>query len=70
VSWRHIGALNVRYDWVANAMGLTFVDPKRWIEDGDFASDGLQLNDRGNRRLAQLYFGDSGLYVGGSAGSD
>jgi hypothetical protein len=68
VSCRYIGALNVRYDWVARAMGLTFVDPNSWIEDGDFARDGLQLNGRGKRRLAQLYFRDSGLDVGGSAG--
>jgi len=39
VSWRRIGALNDRYDWVANAFGLNFVDPNIWIEDGDFARD-------------------------------
>jgi len=27
VSWRRIGALNYGIDWVANALGLTFVDP-------------------------------------------
>jgi hypothetical protein len=27
VSLRHIGALNGRCDWVANSLGLTFVDP-------------------------------------------
>ena len=27
VSWRRIGALNSRLDWVANALVLTFVDP-------------------------------------------
>ena len=37
VSWRRVGALNDRFDWVSNALGLTFVDPNRWIEDGDFA---------------------------------
>ena len=34
VSWRSIGALNDGFDWVANALGLTFVDPNSWIEDG------------------------------------
>jgi len=33
VSWRRIGTLNDRFDWVANALGLTFVDPNGWIED-------------------------------------
>jgi hypothetical protein len=27
VSWRRIASLNYRFDWVANALGLTFVDP-------------------------------------------
>jgi hypothetical protein len=27
VSWRRIGGLNDRLAWVANAVGLTFVDP-------------------------------------------
>jgi len=69
VSWKRIGALNDRYDWVANALGLTFFDPNSWIEDGDFARDGLHLNGRGKRRLGQLYVRVSGLDVGGSAGS-
>jgi len=55
VSWRCIGALNDRFNWVANTLRLTFVDPNSWIEDGDFARDGLHLNGRGKRRLGQLY---------------
>ena len=68
-SWRRIGELIDRLDWVANALGLTFVDPNRWIEDGDFARDGLHLNGRGKTRLGQLYARVSGLDVGGSTGS-
>ena len=64
-SWRRIGALNDRFDWLANALGLTFFDPNIWIEDGDFARDGLHLNGRGKRRLGQLYARVSGLDVGG-----
>jgi hypothetical protein len=60
--------LNDRFDWVANALGLTFVDPNSWIEDGDFARDGLHLNGRGKRRLGQLYARVSDLGVGESAG--
>ena len=69
VSWWRIGALNDRFDWVANTLGLTFVDLNSWMEDGDFARDGLQLNGSGKRQLGQLYARVSGLDVGGSAGS-
>jgi len=69
VSWRRIGALNGRFDWVANALGLTCVNSNSWIEDGDFARDGLHLNGRGKRRLGQLYARVSGLDVGGTAES-
>jgi hypothetical protein len=37
VSWRRIGALHDRFDWVANALEITSVDPNSWIEDRDFA---------------------------------
>ena len=69
VSWRRIEALNDRLNWVANALGFTFVDPNSWIEDRDFARDGLHLNGRGKRRLGQLYARVSGLDNGGLAGS-
>jgi lysophospholipase L1-like esterase len=69
VSWRRIGALNYRFDWVANALRLTFADPNSWIEGGDFARDGLHLNGTGKSRLGQLYARASGLDVGGSAES-
>ena len=69
VSWRRNGALNDTYDWVANALGLTFVDPNNWIVEEDFARDGLQLSGRGKSRLGQLYARISGSDVGGSAES-
>ena len=68
-SWQRIGELNDRFDWVANALGLTFVDLNSWIEDMDFTRDGLHLNGRGKRRFGQLYARVSGLDVGGSAES-
>ncbi|PNF36340.1 hypothetical protein B7P43_G00510 [Cryptotermes secundus] len=55
VSWRRIGALNDRYDWVARSLGVTFVDPNSWIEDWDFGRDGLHINSSGARKLGQLY---------------
>lgn len=55
VSWRRIGALNDRYDWVARTLGVTFVDPNSWIEDWDFGRDGLHINRSGARKLGQLY---------------
>jgi len=27
VSWRRIGAVNSRYEWVAQTLGVNFVDP-------------------------------------------
>lgn len=38
-----------------DVLGLSFVDPNSWIEDGDFARDGLNLNGRGKRLLGQLH---------------
>jgi hypothetical protein len=61
VSWRHIGALNDRYERIAKTLGVTFVDPNSWLEDWDFARDGLRINRRGARRLSQLYSRVSGL---------
>ena len=55
VAWWHIRALNDRYNWIAKTLGVTFVDPKSWLEDWDFARDGLHINQRGARRLSQLY---------------
>ena len=55
VSWRRIGALNDKYDWISRALGVTFVDPNNWVEDWDFAMDGLHINRRVTRRLGQLY---------------
>jgi len=49
VSWWRIGTLNDRFDWVANAVGLKFIDLNSLIEDGDFGRDGLNLNGRGKR---------------------
>lgn len=67
VPWRRIGRLNDRLAWVANAEGLTFVDPNSWIGDGDFGRDGVHLNDRGKRHLGDLYARVSGLESGGTA---
>ena len=69
VSWGRTGALDDRYNWVANALRLSFVDTNSCIEDGDFATDRLHLDGRGKRRLGQLYARVSGLDVEGSVGS-
>jgi hypothetical protein len=50
VSWWHIGALNNRFDWIANTLGITFMDSNSWIEEKDFGRDGLHLNGRGRSR--------------------
>lgn len=55
VSWRRIGAVNDRLEWVANTLGVTFVDPNSWVDDWGFSGDGLHLNRRGARHLGQLF---------------
>ena len=55
VSWHHIGAANSRYEGVAKTWGVTFVDPKRWVDDWDFGRDGPRINWRGARNVGQLY---------------
>jgi len=55
MSWWCIGAVNNRLEWVANTLGVTFVDPNSWVGDWDFSRDGLHINRRGARHLGQLY---------------
>jgi lysophospholipase L1-like esterase len=55
VSWRRICAVNSRYVWVANALGVTSVDPNIWVDDWDFGRDGLHINRRGARYRCQIY---------------
>jgi len=55
VSWQHIGAINSRYEWLAQTLGVNFVDPNSWVDDWDFGRDGLHINRRGTRHLGQLY---------------
>jgi hypothetical protein len=68
-TWAGRLALNNRLDWVANAVGLIFVDPNRWIEEGDFSGDGVHLNGRGKRHLGNLYARVCGLEGGGTTDS-
>ena len=53
-SWRRIGAVNSRYDRVAEMLGDTVADPNSLVDDWDFGRDGLHINQRGARRLVQL----------------
>ena len=48
---------------------VNFVDPNSWIDEGNFARDGLHLNGRGKIGLEQKYARVSGLDVGGSVQS-
>jgi hypothetical protein len=45
VSWRCIGAINSRYEWVAQTLGLTFVDPNSLMDDWDFGRDSLHITE-------------------------
>jgi hypothetical protein len=51
VLWQHIEALNDRFDWRANALGITYVDSNSWIEQRDFDRDGLHLTEEGGADL-------------------
>jgi len=56
VSWRRIGTVNDRLQWVVKTLGVTFVDPNSWVDDWDFSRHGFHINRRGARHLGQLYF--------------
>jgi len=55
VSWRRIGDVNSRYEWVVQTLVVTFVDTNSWVDDWDFGRDGHHINRRGVRHLGQLY---------------
>ena len=55
MSWRCIGIVISRSEWAVNALEVAFVDLNIWVDDWDFASDGLQINRIGARHLVQLY---------------
>jgi hypothetical protein len=55
VTWRRIGALDARYDWIAKILGVIFVDPNSWTENCNFGRGGLHLNQCGARTLSRLY---------------
>ena len=50
------GGIFLRSAWIAKTLGVEFVDPKSWLDDWDFARDGLRINLRGTSRLSQLYY--------------
>jgi hypothetical protein len=55
---------------VAKTLGVTFVDPNCWVDDWDFARDGLHVNRRGARELGQLYSRVCGISGGGKKMSE
>jgi hypothetical protein len=55
VSWRRIGAVNSRYEWIEKTLAVTFVDPNILVDDWDFGRDGLHINQIGAKNLGQLY---------------
>ena len=69
VSWRHIGAVNNRYERVAKTLGATFVDPNNWVDDWDFGRDGLHIKRRGAPNEDMLVLeklADRTGYIGGT----
>jgi hypothetical protein len=43
MSWRSIVAVNSRYGWVAQTLGVTFVDPNSWVGDWDLVERAFTL---------------------------
>jgi hypothetical protein len=60
LNWRCVGVTKT-LEWVARALGATFVDLNSWIWDEDFGRDGLHLNRHGTRHLGDLYSRVCGL---------
>jgi hypothetical protein len=44
MSWQHVGVVNSRYEWVAQMLGVTFVDPNSWVDNWDFGRVGIHIN--------------------------
>jgi hypothetical protein len=55
VSWHCIDAPNDKLEWVANTLGVTFVDPSSWVDNWGFSGDRLHLNRIGAQHLGQLF---------------
>ena len=55
LSWRRIGAVNSRYEWVTKTLGVTFVDTDCWVDDWEFCRDGLHIYQIGTKTLGELY---------------
>ena len=70
MSWRRIGTAKDRPEWVANTLGVTFVDPNSWVDNWDFSRDGLHINRRGARQLGQLYVRVHGISGGRQKSSE
>ena len=62
MTWRYVGAVNDRLEWVTRSLGATFVDPNSWIRDLDFGREGLRLNRNGARELGDHYSRVCGIY--------
>ena len=47
VSWRCIGAVNSRYEWVAQTPRVTFIDPNSWVDNGTLVEMAFTLTEEG-----------------------
>jgi hypothetical protein len=66
VHWRKIGRVNEAFEWVTERLVVESVDPNSWMDDRDFARDGVHLNRRGVVALGALYL----RMVGPSSGDE
>jgi len=54
VSWQRIGAVNSRYEWVEQTLGVTLVDPNIWVDDWNFGRNYLHINRGGARHMVNF----------------
>jgi hypothetical protein len=44
ILWQQIGALNKKYNWIVNTLGIPLLDLNSRIQNCDFSRDGLHIN--------------------------
>lgn len=52
---RYVNAVNDSIRWISEKLGCHFIDPNSGLTDQDLGKDGLHLNRRGSKKLADLF---------------
>lgn len=54
INIRRTGRINNELDWLCQVRNCTMLDANCWINDNDFARNGIHLNRRGSYKLGNL----------------